>query len=66
MTALHGATIITNDIVPTGRMIAGPSGRVFMSRLTYGHLATALAAPDGATPVLRLSFREWRRWKLNR
>ena len=66
MNALDATPIVTNDLLPTDTVFRVSGGRIIMSRLTLGRMRTTLEAPEGTTPVLRLSFREWRRWKLGR
>ena len=61
--AADGMPIITNDMLPTDTIYRTP-GQIIMSRLTLGRMRTTLDAPEGCAPLLRLSFREWRRWKL--
>ena len=66
MRPLDATPIVTNDLLPTDAVFRISGGRIAMSRLTFGRMRTTLEAPEGTTPVLRLSFREWRRWKLGR
>lgn len=63
--AVTGMPIVTNDMLPTDTVYRA-EGRLIMSRLTLGRVRTGLDAPKGTVPVVRLSFREWRRWKLRR
>lgn len=65
MNALDATPVVANDLLPTDAVYSA-GGQMFMSRLTLGRMRTTLEAPEGTTPVLRLSFREWRRWKLGR
>ena len=61
MNALDATPIVTNDLLPTDTVLRVSGGRIIMSRLTLGRMRTTLEAPEGTAPVLRLSFREWRR-----
>lgn len=63
--AMFGTPIVANDTLPLDQVYRC-EGRLFMSRLTLGRMRTQFDAPDGVRPVIPLSFREWRRWKLRR
>ena len=59
---IDGVPLYRNDLVPTGTAWRSAGG-VFMNGLTLALTRTALNAPV-VRPVLKISFGEWRRWKL--